>query len=328
MAFDGNQRAQAEAFQAKCVTLAIAFQRCLLSKEDTLHGYRSILLPRLRCGLTATNISSTNLGKAQSVITQSVHPKMGYNRHTPTGIGLLDMEVKQGIAHITFLVSHLRASSDTASTIYTLLETYMIATGTTESPLQGATEYTYVSAPWLVETSKDILRHTGTTIITPNLVQPKLLRDRDQAIMHIAMQQRLNTKQLQHINACRTWLQIISIAEIVNSSGYEILQSAISGCSDDNPAMWQISTSRINWPSQPDPPKLALKHWRHLLLKLVVPHSLSFRTPLGPCNESWYQQRKWNFYTNRARNLIYHYHDDGTTHYFSKTRNTCSLQQV
>jgi hypothetical protein len=176
---------------------------------------------------------------------------MGYNRHTPTaivyaprhfgGIGLLDMEVEQGIAHITFLVSHLRASSDIASTIYTLLETYMIATGTTESPLQDMAEYTYVSAPWL-ETSKDILRRTGTTITTPNLVQPKLLRDRDQAIMHIAMQQRLNTKQLKHINACRTWLQIISIAEIVNSSGTEILQSALSGSSDENgnPAMWQI----------------------------------------------------------------------------------------
>jgi hypothetical protein len=83
MAFDGNHRMQAKSFHSKCETLAIAFQRCQLSKADTIQGHRSILLPKLRYGLSATNIDSKNILKSQQLITQGILPKLGFNRHTP-----------------------------------------------------------------------------------------------------------------------------------------------------------------------------------------------------------------------------------------------------
>jgi hypothetical protein len=118
MAFDGNQQMQAKSLHSKCETLAIAFQRCQSTKADTIQGYRSILLPKLRYGVSTTNINSKNLTKSQQLITQSILPKMGFNRHTPTailysskhfgGFGLLDMTIEKGIAHVNFLIGHLK----------------------------------------------------------------------------------------------------------------------------------------------------------------------------------------------------------------------------
>jgi hypothetical protein len=338
MAFDGNQNTQADMFHKKCEALAIAFSRCTLTREDTIQGYRSILLPKLRYGLSATNVHQTNLTKSQQILTQSILPKLGYNRHTPSaivyapqhfgGIGLLDMSIEQGVAHITFLVSHLRARTTTATTIINLLESYMVATGTIISPLCDTTECNYISSPW-IETTKAILRRADVTITTPRIQQPKLLRARDKAIMHIATIHKFSIKHLRQINACRTWLQVTNLSDIATIKGDSILNPAITGESDTTgrPLLWTISQSKLTWPHQPKPHKQSWKHWRKFMSKILLPKTQSLRTPLGSWYTTWNSQRIWNFSIDRPHQTILQHKQDGTlVHYASKRRNSGPTQ--
>jgi hypothetical protein len=77
IAFDGNQKQQALALLEKCEKLAIAFQRCHLSSDDTLQGYRSIFLPGAQYGLSATSLSPKQTSHSQRIITNTVLPKLG-----------------------------------------------------------------------------------------------------------------------------------------------------------------------------------------------------------------------------------------------------------
>jgi hypothetical protein len=84
--------------------------------DGTSTAQTAILLPKLRYGLSATNMSNTSIMKSQQIVAQILLPKLGYNRHLPTaivyapkhfgGIGLIDMASEQGLAHIMFAVGH------------------------------------------------------------------------------------------------------------------------------------------------------------------------------------------------------------------------------
>jgi hypothetical protein len=61
MAFDGNQCTQTTTFHEKCNKMAIPLLLCPLSHDETIQGYRSIFHPRLKYGLSVTNISNHNI---------------------------------------------------------------------------------------------------------------------------------------------------------------------------------------------------------------------------------------------------------------------------
>jgi hypothetical protein len=205
MAFDGNTKSQSDSLHQKCETMAIAFTRCQLSPEDAIQGYRSIFLPRARYGMSATNIPTKHIHKAQQLITIIILSKMGYNRHMPTpvvcapidfgGIGLANMIYEQGIAHTHFVTKHIRHNTDTANTIIILLETYMLVTGTTNNPLENLSDYQYIHSPW-IQTLRNFLAQSNTTIKIPHLKGPTLLRTNDQTIMNAAKHKQFSTRQL------------------------------------------------------------------------------------------------------------------------------------
>jgi hypothetical protein len=101
------------------------------------------------------------------------------------GIGLQNLVTEQGLLHVTFLIGHLRANSDVAKQVIILLETYMLITGTTASPLKNLTLHTYVSSPW-IDTLRQFLASIRATIDTPQLNCINLIRTHDQPIMLLA----------------------------------------------------------------------------------------------------------------------------------------------
>jgi hypothetical protein len=249
-------------------------------------GYRIFMMPTLKnrhhTGLQIHTFTTPtvwshchkyqrhNLMRSQQIVTHCILPKLGYNRHMPSavvyapthfgGIGLSDMSTEQGLAHVMFIVGHLRAKSDIATTITALFEAYMIATDTTTNPLKDHQQYDYVNAPW-IERTKIFLNLANAIIETLFISHPILLRQRDQAIMAIATKLRHNTAQMLDINACRVWLQVTTIADITDISGTKILHQAMSRVVDqlDRPLLWLISTSKMQWPLQDKPGKQSWK---------------------------------------------------------------------
>jgi hypothetical protein len=342
IAFDGGSDAQSTMFHQKCEKLATAFNRCNLSAEDTLQGYRSIFLPGAKYGFAASSIPIRNLKKSQQIITRAVLPKLGYNRHFPTpvvyaptqfgGIGLQDLAVEQGVAHATFVIGHLRANTDIASSLYILLESYMLVTGTTTSPLQDFRPHLFIDAPWL-DTLRKFLKSTNSQITTPKLRCPSLKRTNDQPIMRVASVLDFSDSQLNQVNQCRCWLQVTTLAEITDIDGRELLNCALHGISDDNnlPTLWIISQSMLRWPHQQKPGLPAWRLWRKVLRSLSSHNNLNsttLRTPLGQWYDSAHLQRKWLFRSDETKHIIQQQLRDGTTKEFSIKRKSTHTHQT
>jgi hypothetical protein len=125
---------------------------------DTLQGHQSIYPPDVKYGLEETSIRAKLLQVAQANVNR-IELKLGYNRLTPTsivyapmyygGISLQDLTIEEGLAHVIFLVVHVRAGSDISHSLITLLESSMVTTGTVTYPLENKTEYTYIHSLWI-----------------------------------------------------------------------------------------------------------------------------------------------------------------------------------
>lgn len=115
-------------------------------------------------------------------------------------------------------------------------------------------EYPFINAPWM-DTQRRFLRYTGSTIQTPDLQVPSIIRSHDQSIMDIALRLNFNIAQLKLINNSRLYLQIITVAEIVTNDGQRIrteyLKPNKSTKSRHHPCGWSKSTYR--WPTQTIP---------------------------------------------------------------------------
>jgi hypothetical protein len=159
----------------------------------------------VRYGLEATSISIKYLQKSQQTIPRIIIPKLGYNRHTPTpivyasthfgGIGLIDLSTAQGLAHVVYIIGHIRARSDVANSIHILLESYLLLAGMVESPLIDLPNITYLNAPWL-EITRSFLRQNNLTISIPSLACPKLIRSNEKSIMALALKHTSNNANL------------------------------------------------------------------------------------------------------------------------------------
>jgi hypothetical protein len=80
---DGNTEAQETALAAKCQKMAAIFSQSSLSAANAHQGYHSVFLPAVRYPLAATNIPWDCLIESQMIITTSILPKLGFNRHFP-----------------------------------------------------------------------------------------------------------------------------------------------------------------------------------------------------------------------------------------------------
>ena len=86
---------------------------------------------------------------------------------------------------------------------------------------------------------------------------PKLLRESDEAIMEaIIARTSYCKKELQEINMCRLYLQVVTLADITEGNGNHITTYAAEGERDLS------RISKWKWPNIPYPPSSAWAKWR------------------------------------------------------------------
>lgn len=124
--------------------------------------------------------------------------------------------------------------------------------------------------------------------------------------MDFAIQQQFNKKQLQLINNCRLYLQIVTLAEIVTNDGKQILQYYTKPNSkanlDANANQWSTSTYRC--PQQNMPNNKAWRVWKQLLNGITDPLTKDLKQPMG----QWIQRTK-NRISIEYKPLLLHHHD-------------------
>jgi hypothetical protein len=105
-----------------------------------------------------------------------------------------------------------------------------------------------------------------------------------------------STSTLEMINACRIHLQVHSMSEITNHQGNMLLECVYQGqCNDNNqPTLWNISTSTLLWPNQQRPPTKAWKSWKEYLTQ-SLDNKKKLVTILGKWNQYSQSRRKWEY---------------------------------
>jgi hypothetical protein len=316
IAMNGDMKAQENVLQEKCEQMTSVFSQCPLSPPDVLQGYNSVFLPSIKYPLPATSITWEKLEKMQSLVINSVLPKLGFNRHFPRavvyapehygGIGTQHIAVEQGLSHVTAFLSHVRANTTLGQSLMILLESFQNVSGMLTPVLTDTRPILYVESPWIT-VLREFLHMTSAQIVLPHASTLQALREHDQAIMEIARQQHLPLSELCDVNRCRLHLQVTTIAEISESNGHTILDAAYSSISDDekSPLLWKISKSKIVWPKQPRPDDRSWKTWKRFLKSLLRERSRKLRQPLGPWYTSCTEHRTWTTYISEEK--IFHY---------------------
>jgi hypothetical protein len=306
LSLDGSMAQQTKALESKCKQMAAQLNQVYMSPRDTKQGYTTVFTPSMRYGLPATSISPTKLYRAQAPLIHIVLPRLGYNRNMPRtltfaskkwgGLGLLNLATEQGVNQSTLLISHLRAHKYLSKPIITLLESYQVSTGMTTNPLEDTTPQVYVQSPW-IESIREFLRTSQATIRLPRLQTLRLLREYDHPIMKHHDRQLFTKSELEAINACRLYLRVTTMAEITNGPGTHILECALNGRVDkqNNPLLWQSSTSKIRWPTQDYPPRKAWRYWKKFLQTYTTNSHCTLINPLGQWTQQAHTQRIWNY---------------------------------
>lgn len=231
-----------------------------LNAQDARQGYTTVFTPSIKYALPVSSIPQSKLDQIQRPTTNAVLSRLGYNPHMPRavvfaaktkgGIGLLNLSTEQGVSQVQLLMSHVRSKSYLHNTILILLETYQLVAGIPTSPLLDTSPRHYVDSKWL-SSIRQFLHTTDATINIPNITNLIRNRTNDVPIMDNPTKN-FSTSDLECINACRLFLQVTFLSEISNAEGTAILPEAIKGNTDNDakPTLWQISTSKLQWPRQ------------------------------------------------------------------------------
>jgi hypothetical protein len=129
---------------------------------------------------------------------------------------------------------------------------------------------------------------------------PRLSREHDRMIMGMFLSLNLPTRHLRILNACRCFLQVITLSDITMADGSKIIGCVKCGILGND------RVSSLIWPKQSRPPESAWCLWWTLLATLES-HGKLIR-PLWRWVHPTHQ--KWKWY--KSGSTVYQQLDDGS----------------
>jgi len=260
------------------------------SKSATERGFRAMVYPKLEFPLTVTQFSQKQCDRILSPILNVCLPKMGFNRHMPRevvfgplcagGLGFHDLYIEQGIKHVQCLVGHLREpDSQTGKMLRIEMDWCQRQAGIGTHLLTNVDmDIDYIEDCWIMGL-RDYLRTYGFHLEFTTVNLPKLQCENDQFLMEAFLQsEEFTATELQHLNACRMFLKVVRLSDIVSGDGKKLLKCYLQGLDHQ-----KHHCSAGKWPRQhrPLPPKWTL--WRRALRLLfsTTGSSNTLRQPLG-----------------------------------------------
>jgi len=110
--------------------------------------------------------------------------------------------------------------------------------------------------------------------------------------------QDLSKLKLEHLNACRMYLQVTTLAEITDHSGTELLPNVFLTANQTAPAgLAGISSSKLKWPTVHCPSTACWRLWTTTLQTIYTGSTKGTRltVPLGPWTAHYDTVRFWHW---------------------------------
>jgi hypothetical protein len=210
------------------------------------------------------------------------------------------------------LMRHIRAQTTLGNQILIALGHYQLQSGLSQSVLIDTRLLPHMNIPWF-DTLRQYLKNINGNIKITDLWRPTLQRTNNCFLMeNILALKRFTTKELQLINACCMYYQVIRVSDIATSDGSRIPTNIILG-KTSRQDLNKVYVTPYEWPEQPKPSVEAWKLWTKALQLPTCNESSQLNHPLGPWNHTL--DDSWIFYFSTVDNYLYQYNDNQWTRY-------------
>ena len=285
-----------------------------ITKEDARIAYQSYLITAISYSGPVISLTEKQCDKIQREATAAYLQSQGVSKKFPRdvafapisigGLGMHNLYTEQAKLHLTETVRHIRYRTTVGNMMRLDLHWAQLISGLSGQFWKDTTTS--------VEYMKEFQCIWGTRIRTAladaemqlwiyNAWKPKPQREEDSFIMDHFIKYGYKTAELAHLNRCRIWLRVMTVADIATADGKYINEQYV------RPAHKRPMESRWRWPRQLRPIQEHVDLWRRALKKTILqPSSKKLKTPLGAWsndNKARHQIREWTM--DRTRKYLF-----------------------
>jgi len=177
--------------------------------------------------LPATWLSDKFLEWIHWLSTLMILNKMGFHRTLPQsmvfapcsmgGVRLCNLSYKQQAQQIIILIQHLHASSPLGHTLEIIIRKYQLWAGIHKHVLSNMQPCPWIPNHWLSFVCKAMQDNNMTIRYDSWTILP--LHTNDHFLMEDIRDYRIPPNQLEKLNACWMYLQVMTLAKITNQAG-------------------------------------------------------------------------------------------------------------
>jgi hypothetical protein len=276
LAPDGNNLAAKEALLQKSKLWSELIHKGHLTASDVMAAMDTTIVPALHYPLTALTLTEKECTSIMAPILEVALPYSQVCRKFPRavvygpksmmGLGKTDLYVRQGVSQISTLQQFLHTDTITGELLRANIEAIKMYIGIGRNFL--TLEYGRLHKlvpPSLLKHIWQFIHKYDITIeeeVTSNLI---LRRENDTFLMEeIATHNEFSDNDLVHINRCRLYLQVTTLADITNGNGMLLLQGILKGSKMSHHQPY------YSWPRQERPGVVSWRLWRKAIKKCFM----------------------------------------------------------
>ncbi len=290
----GSFQREVEYLHEKAITWTQKIAAGGISKADARKAYFAYLNKAIAYSAPVISLNKEQCGTIQQEATTAVLHSQGVSSKFPRvvafapisigGLGLRNLYTDHGVFHVMEAQRHIRYGTSIGKLMTFNVNWAQLISGQREQLwMKPEIDLTYLKefdCIW-IERIQKALRESGTQLWIERAWKPKRQRVNDQFLMEAFCEAEYKTHELAHLNRCRIWLQVLTLADVISPSGTYIKENYLK------PGMTRPKRSRWLWPNQIRPKKEIWALWQRALKKTFLKRSSrNLITPLG----AWSQE--------------------------------------
>ena len=308
LAPDGNNLLALENLCEKAQSWSDHVRTSHLSSTEARLALDSTIMKTLTYPLPALTLTEPECNKIMKPILDAALAKTRISRSFPhyvlygpkseKGLGFANLYMSQGISHVNLIQHYLDANDNiTGSLLRNSIESLKLelGVGTNIFLLNYEDYHHHATDCWIKDTWKFAHEHDIDIIenVTPNLT---LRRQHDSYIMEeIINLSCYSGTELKHINRCRLFLQVTTLADITSACGSRFSPQAYNCIYDDSIPHHYL------WPTQTRPYNRSRRLWKQAIKRAFPRQDHILLRRLGPWNDNARDNWQWFYQPSTSR---------------------------
>jgi hypothetical protein len=233
IAGNGSMRKAKSVLRAHSEHYATNIQEIRFRPDEAYIAYTMFLLPKIKFSLPVSVFTEAECRYIQAPALMQTLPIMRLNRHTarsiihgPTKLGGLmiqDTYAEQGVGQLRMFLGHLRVGDQTGKIILTAMSYLQLLVGSEVLFLNlPYPKYSkWIGKSWLTSLWQ-FLHLNKMTVLAAQHYLPKLPREGDTMLTTLFLYFQYKPKQLELLNQCRIYHQVLTTSDIATATGQSI----------------------------------------------------------------------------------------------------------